>query len=43
MNFEIAFYWGLILFSIFAFGWFLTVGLTASITAYVESKEGDND
>jgi len=43
MDFEIAFYWALILFSIYSIGWFLTVGLTTGITAYIESKEDDND
>ena len=43
MDFEAAFYWALILFSIYSIGWFLTVGLTASITAYIESKEEAND
>jgi len=43
MDFEVAFYWALILFSIYSIGWFLTVGLSASLTAYIESKEGDNE
>lgn len=39
MDFEVAFYWALILFSIYSIGWFLTIGLTASIQSYIESKE----
>jgi len=39
MDFEIAFYWALILFSIYSIGWGLTVGLTASIQSYIENKE----
>jgi len=42
MDFEVALYWALILFSITSIGWFLTVGLTASIQSYVENKEDEH-
>jgi len=43
MTLEVALYWALILFSIYSVGWFLTVGLSASLTAYIEGKEDNNE